>query len=343
MEAHQTLFLRDGSMDKVYGAHLVPEGSGWVVKFEYGRRGSALKAGQKTATPVPLAEAQRIYDQLIAEKTAKGYSPGEQGVRFAGTALAGRKSNHVPQLLNVVEDLDAVLRNDTFCAQEKHDGERVLVEKTGTTVVGINRRGLTRPLPEPLVAAVAKIHGDVVLDGELVGTSYYVFDVVAAGPYGERLGKATDAAQQAGAPVKIVATARGTAAKTELLATVTARGGEGVVFKDWNAPRTPGRPASGGPQLKHKLTQSATCIVLGAKAGKRSIELGLLEDGQVRNVGAVTIPVSHDVPEKDSLVEVRYLYAHRGGALFQPTYLGERNDLDVEDCRMEQLKFKADP
>jgi len=37
---------------------------------------------------------------------------------------------------------------------------------------------------------------------------------------------------------------------------------------------------------------------------------------------------------------VRYLYAYEGGSLFQPTYLGQRADLEAGDCVKSQLKYK---
>ena len=38
---------------------------------------------------------------------------------------------------------------------------------------------------------------------------------------------------------------------------------------------------------------------------------------------------------------MRYLYAHPGGSLYQPVYLGPRDDVDREDCRLSQLKYKS--
>jgi bifunctional non-homologous end joining protein LigD len=58
------------------------------------------------------------------------------------------------------------------------------------------------------------------------------------------------------------------------------------------------------------------------------------------DVGNVTIPTNHVVPKQGEIVEVRYLYAYEGGSLYQPVYLGPRDDVDVAACRMDQLKFK---
>jgi bifunctional non-homologous end joining protein LigD len=63
-------------------------------------------------------------------------------------------------------------------------------------------------------------------------------------------------------------------------------------------------------------------------AGRRSSALELLDAGTGgwAGVGNVTVPAPGDV------VEVRYLYAYRGGSLYQPVYLGRREDVDAPAC-----------
>jgi bifunctional non-homologous end joining protein LigD len=58
-------------------------------------------------------------------------------------------------------------------------------------------------------------------------------------------------------------------------------------------------------------------------------------------VGNVTIPPNHTVPANGSIVEVRYLYAFPGGSVFQPVYLGQRDDVTRRECHVSQLKLKA--
>lgn len=68
------LFYREGSSDKVYEVDLCEVGAGrYVVNFRYGRRGSVLKEGTKTAAPVALAAAEREFDDLVESKRKKGY------------------------------------------------------------------------------------------------------------------------------------------------------------------------------------------------------------------------------------------------------------------------------
>jgi hypothetical protein len=74
------LFFQEGNSDKVYETDLCDVGNDkYVVNFRYGRRGSNLKEGSKTPVPVSLQEAEKIYNDVVNEKTAKGYT-GAPGV-----------------------------------------------------------------------------------------------------------------------------------------------------------------------------------------------------------------------------------------------------------------------
>src|SRR5277367_2677875 len=100
-----SLYFREGSSDKVYHAQIVPTGDNlYSVNFQYGRRGSTLQTGSKTATPVTLTEARKIFDKLVAEKKAKGYTEGERGVPYSVGELANRRFEYTPQLLNFIDE-----------------------------------------------------------------------------------------------------------------------------------------------------------------------------------------------------------------------------------------------
>jgi predicted DNA-binding WGR domain protein len=81
------LHHRAGRSDKVYQAAMKPAGNGlFTVAFAYGRRGSTLQTGTKTNGPVPYQEARAIYERLVGEKTAKGYTPADDGTPYRNTA-----------------------------------------------------------------------------------------------------------------------------------------------------------------------------------------------------------------------------------------------------------------
>jgi bifunctional non-homologous end joining protein LigD len=118
---------------------------------------------------------------------------------------------------------------------------------------------------------------------------------------------------------------------------------EGVVFKDINAPFSPGRPNSGGTQLKYKFVESASFVVT-ARNAKRSVSLGLRDnDDNLVSAGNVTIPPNHAVPAVGEVVDTKYLYAHKqSGSIYQPVYVGKRCDIPASECTTDQLKYKSD-
>ena len=72
--SHTVLIYREGSSDKVYEVDLCEVGANaYVVNFRYGRRGSRLKEGVKTVSPVPRSEANEVFQDLVYSKTKMGY------------------------------------------------------------------------------------------------------------------------------------------------------------------------------------------------------------------------------------------------------------------------------
>src|SRR5260221_11702421 len=139
-----TLYYREGSSDKIYQVSLEPIGDLFVVNFAYGRRGSALNTGSKTNDPVDYDEGKRIYEKLLREKKSKGYTEGPAGTPYQHTDKAERFAGILPQLLNPVDEqeVDRLADDSSWCFQPKVDGRRLLIQKAGREVVGINRKGL---------------------------------------------------------------------------------------------------------------------------------------------------------------------------------------------------------
>ena len=156
-----TLYYREGSSDKVYQCAIEPAGNRFVVNFAYGRRGTTLNTGTKTNVPVDFDSAKRIYDKLVREKKAKGYTEGEDGTPYQQTDNESEVSGIQCQLLNPIDEQQlAMLLNDSeHCAQEKFDGRRTLIQKTGPLVSGVNRKGLWVGLPLSLVLSAEAITG----------------------------------------------------------------------------------------------------------------------------------------------------------------------------------------
>ena len=344
-----SLFYQEGSSDKVYNIQLEDSGIGFIVNFQYGRRGNSLQAGTKTPTPVSLDEAVKIYDKLEREKRAKGYEGYEDDVKkndFSGVNIVSSKEViFLPQLLNMIDDVEEFINNDEFIAQEKKDGQRrLVVSELKGAIFGLNKKGTSVPLPRMIIQS---INNNCILDGEIIGDKLFVFDLLSFEgqdlknrSYEERIMRLN--IMTFGENIEVVETAFTTAEKRKLFNRLKAENKEGIVFKKKNAPHKPGRPASGGDQLKFKFYNTATFIVDNITKGKRSVGLKLISGQELVKIGKVTIPPNHQIPEIGALVEVRYLYAFEGGCIFQPVYLGLREDSDLTDATIEQLVYKPE-
>lgn len=359
--ARTSLYYAEGSSSKEYHAEIVTVAGGNVVNFRYGRRGGTLTSGTKTAAPVDFAQAKRIYDKLVKEKTTKGYTPDVSGAAYQSTERAGLKSDFSPQLLNAITEAEVMrlIQDDRWAAQQKMDGERRAAHADGSGVFGINRKGLVVPLPQIIVEELQAIHtacGSIRVDGELIGNTLHVFDLhihqgirLHPQPWLDRMRLAQSALDQCQS-IKAVPFAVSAEDKLKLWNKVRHAQGEGVVFKRVAASVSAGRSNTGGDWLKFKFTESSSCCVTEVNSGKRSVKLGLM-DTQNRHgsaiaamipVGNVTIPPNHDIPAVGDIVEVEYLYAYPGGSLFQPVYRGKRDDIDRKACTLHQLKHKPD-
>lgn len=345
-----TLYFREGSSDKVYQATIEPKDPGYVVYFAYGRRGTTLNTGTKTQSPVSLEQAQSIYQKLIKEKMAKGYTPGEDGTPYQHTDKQQLTTGIHCQLLNPIEseEVEHYLGHKDYLMQPKHDGRRLLIQKRGNQILGINRKGLAVALPQTLMKDAENCTMDFTIDGEAVGDTLHAFDILSADGRDmtkastmERLLRLMNVLAAFKHPhIEFIETAYLGVDKRKLFEYLKAVGKEGVVFKHVDQPYVAGRPATGGSQLKFKFYESASFIVQKVNA-KRSVSLVLSKDGALVDAGNVTIPPNHDIPAPSQIVECRYLYAFpESGCIYQPTYLGKREDLTPDDCTVDQLKYK---
>lgn len=371
-----SLYFKEGSSDKVYHASIEDAGSGYVVNFSYGRRGSTLKSGSKTTAPCSISEARKIFDRLVAEKTGKGY----QYMTSANSGTPGAIPKQVPHrlgiptvpqtvasvsqcvLLNPIEE-DVVLdylENDDWVAQPKLDGVRFMLRKQGGTITAINRKGGDVAVPYEIVECIEAANAyyeeglpDFFIDGELIGNTYHVFDILEHD--GNKMANRKSVMDRMNVLrtlfddlesdfLKLVDVTVGKNEKKDLYISLKRDNKEGIVFKYKFAIYTAGRPASGGTYLKHKFYSTASCIVSQVNT-KRSVGLIVYTNNNElfpTFIGNVTIPANHSIPGVGDIVEIKYLYAYKNGSLYQPIYLGVRTDLDQEDCLIDQLKFKAD-
>lgn len=349
-----SLYFKEGSSDKVYYATLEQDGDNCVVNFSYGRRGSALKSGSKTSKPVSLKEAKVIFDKLVKEKTGKGY-------RYIADAVA--KEIHVAGnppdtpteskcvLLNPIEDeeLEKYLSDSNWIAQQKIDGVRFMLHKTKDKINAYNRRGLYANIPTDLYNFAKSIEGDFLVDGELVGDIFYTFDILEHNendlrqePFHSRFTILQNWVNNNPCELIKLTETHSKDNKVSFYEKLVKENQEGIVFKHCDAHYYVGRPASGGKYVKYKFYSTCSCIVTDVN-NKRSVSIGLFSGKKLVDAGNVTIPINFEIPNKDDIVEVRYLYARKqSGSLYQPVYLGKRTDIPREDCKQSQLKYKSD-
>jgi bifunctional non-homologous end joining protein LigD len=349
-----SLYYREGGSDKVYHVQLQQTTGGYVVNFQYGRRGSSLQAGTKTTAPVPLPQAQKIYAKLVAEKKGKGYTEGESGTPYSGIGQEKQSSGYLPQLANFIDEKTAValLDDERWCMQNKADGVRQMILRSGSSVVAANRKGLIVAIASPIEQAILSLHtrgdADLVLDGEAIGDTYVAFDVLR---FGGRDLQPLSVRARLETLDRVVASTRHRSLlkiqtsltrqeKHDSFARLKTERAEGVVFKRLDAPYTPGRPASNGDVLKFKFYAAPATLGVIAVNDKRSVQLGAWTIRGWHFVGNVTIPPNQEIPKPLSMVEIRYLYRYPEGSLFQPTYLGPRDDKDVPDD-LATLKLKS--
>jgi bifunctional non-homologous end joining protein LigD len=346
-----TLYFREGLSDKVYQASIQPQDQGYLVHFAYGRRGSTLNTGCKTQQPVDYQIAKSIYDKLIKEKLAKGYRAGENTPGHTSAPSDKQPSGIQCQLLNPIEEkqAEALLTHPDYWMQEKMDGRRLLIKKEGNNITGINRLGFITSVPDMIRRSAVMYKRDFILDGEAVGDTLHVFDLLTiCGEdmkhlrFAVRFLRLRDLLNAFHHPHIKMVDAHCTPQKAGCFSQFKHEGKEGVVFKHVDATYVPGKPNAGGPQLKFKFYETASFIVTKVN-DKRSVMLILFEGDKVRSAGNVTIPPNHDVPAPGTVVECRYLYAFKeSGAIYQPVYLGQRDDIRAAECTTSQLKYKAE-
>ena len=229
-------------------------------------------------------------------------------------------------LLSETSDASAFLSDDSFCAQEKLNGERMLVEKAGESVWAFNRQGDAKALPETVEAVALTSGADFILDGEWIAGEFVAFDVlsingadVTALPQSARFAALAEVS-----PFRLVRQALGED-KSDLLESVRAEKGEGLVFKLRDAAYLDGRTEVG---VKFKFWKSASFIVTDLDIAKGTIGT---------EMGRCAFPFAGVWPKVGDIVEIRYLLITKNGKFSQPAFLGVRSDLTTADVAAQVI------
>lgn len=342
-----------GSSDKEYRIQITKSGAGYLVQFQFGRRGGTLQTGTKTKEPVTLQEAENIYNKLCREKLSSGYkgTEAEEASPLPPAILAADvgRSRYPSELLEEIdeEEAEAFIKDVRYGMQKKYDGERRPVEKLADgSVISYNKEGKAKPLPAEVAAEFAKLTNESAvetfyIDGELIGTAYFCFDLlevngekVTRDAYKVRLESLRDLIR--GTCLSVAETWTTTKAKQGALALLKQKRAEGACFKLMDAPYAAGR---NGQHKKFKFLKSATCKVVGmGYKGHNSGTLALLDNGKWREIGRVSLNGKDSRIKIGSLVEIKFLYVGAGGRLYQPRVKELRVDVQESECTFDQLK-----
>jgi ATP-dependent DNA ligase len=261
----------------------------------------------------------------------------------------------VPQLAKQAEvtSLEQFIKDERWVMEQKLDGHRLLLVSPGMDMppTAITRNGTiyTRNLPRA-IQDFRFPEGEWALDGELVGSTFWVFDIPLA-PNDAADGAALWARRMMleslladiRHPFRLVPQAKSPEQKIALASRALDECFEGLLLKRADSPyRSGGRTDE---WLKVKFVATADCIVLGVRDdGKDSVRLGLCgPEGDLRavqDVGRASLigKEKRGPIQLGDVLEVRYLYCGAGGRLFQPTVLRKRTDKRPDECTIDQLK-----
>lgn len=321
-----SLYSREGGADKQYTVWLEEQAAGFTVQFQFGPRGGTVQGGTKTKAPVSQEEARKIYEKVLKEKRAKGYSEGEDAPSFSQTEGA-KDSGLRPMLLTDAssEDPETYLADPSWGAQQKMNGKRIMIRTTAGGVVGSNRRGLECPIPEIVRTELA--YGDADLDGEMIGDVYHAFDLLQMGdrdfrqePYSERHAE-LDSWRPTLKHFKTVPLVIGEKAKRALYEKLQADHQEGIVFKKLAGVYLPGKVENlkKSVAVKVKFYTEGSFLVLDWNKGTSSVQVAALDGKKTISVGNVTVAAKYvDQIKKGDVIRVRYLYATAAEQLYQP-------------------------
>lgn len=378
-----TLFLAQKNRVEVCNIQMVshPSDAGggvFEVRVHIGPQGGPLRLSQTSDNRrVSLTQSIEIFDGLCADKIALGYRLGDgsqtgsqaglqAGLQEVELPATGRLSSApiMPQMPNPVNDdsqLESLIEDPQWLMQEKIDGQRRLIFVGEGMALAYNENGVDVILPAKTFAALAQKPAGLLLDGELVGEHYYVFDAVAdaqgkltSGPLADRLEfmdsldlfpVARLSTQSPVGDVMRVVTAASRQEKRQLLADVKQAGGEGVVFKRRDSLYMPGRQGEAGKWLAYNLYETAVVIVFGRPMQGRTVRIAVWRDSSgmdMEDVGRITIPPNILLPESGDCVEVRYPDADPCGALRQPQFVRLRRDVRAANT-WDSLKFRELP
>lgn len=258
------------------------------------------------------------------------------------------------------DDVSRVLDSEDWVTQFKYDGDRVVVEAVEGRIRVLNRQGevKTRNVGRAQLLPFTALHrGRWVFDGEVVGRTLVLFDLVSASsdalawvteddPFttrylalsviAELLGVPT-AAQDTSAPVVVAPVAFGPGSKARMLTDAVVEQREGVIARRRSGVYEQGRRSM--DLLKHKFIKDVDVVVSGLHATKESATLSVYDEhGSLIEVGsASTIGKGPVSPGEVWVVTFLYVTDPAHPRLVQPRLIRSRSDKTPAQCLLDQF------
>jgi bifunctional non-homologous end joining protein LigD len=354
--------------NKDYNVEILDHGNGLFSLISESGPHNRTMTPQKSLKNIDYAKAKKEFDKLVKSKIN-----GSSQYRVVSdtnnntfitppikSSIPAAKSEFGIQLMNRIkkDELETYLADPAWGMQEKMDGERrpaaVVPENSKVRCVGFNRKNQEVKLPDSIEKEILLLDrgqsGEIYLDAEIIGSQLYIFDMIKidnkvlnqSGFCQRHAELETVFSKTTGlSHLKIVPLAKTEAEKRDLYREVVAKNGEGVVFRKLTSVHEGGKLNSGGDIMKFPFREVASFVVCRIN-DKRSVGISIFKDEKDTvgiEVGNVTIPLNHPMPNIHDIIDVDYLYAYLDGAIYQPVYKGVRTDIEIKACLTSQLKY----
>ena len=259
-----------------------------------------------------------------------------------------RKPPAPRQLTNITSGIDHYLESDQIAVSQKFDGKRVMICRDTDSILAIGRSGSETDIPDSLSKTFMRVRPHWVFDGELVGDTYYAFDVISLPErqnicgwiWKDRQELLDTVLSEFDDNVKVVRQVYGYK-KADFYQEALDAKAEGIVFANTHGIYLPGK--RNNSIAKFKFVKDVDCVVTDVSVnGKDNLELSLYDNNnQLVPVGKVSA-LTGDGAKTDitvgDVVSVNFLYVTDSMKLYQPTKPKLRLDKQAAECKLWQLE-----
>jgi len=320
-----------------------PTASDEIVKRAYRRLVKIHRADREGDDSTQFRKIQNAYDSIMDKRHPRIELPKEVE-DDDDTSIIPTDTLVTPQLLTEIDEheLQQYLNDPDFCAQEKKDGKHLTLQILNNKLIVRNRKGISCGCAPEFEPSIRQCNSDLLIDGEQVNGTFWTWDILELNginlrnlPYRLRHEKLSNLSF--GPNIKILNYAATKEEKQTLYNYLWSSCKEGIVFKRLSATYSSGK---NNDALKFKFYAECSVIIVAGRPNKASIGMELFNNnGEREFVGYCSC---NRRPPIGSIAEIKYLYAYRGGCLYQPAFKELRDDVNISECTTSQLKYKSE-